>query len=187
MSKNMKLITDPQFIMAVRKYFLTTHLPVDTIAQELGTQGATIVEVFRNEFTPEEIRDRKSMVYAASKLGDKNPSFGKFGEDSLKYGGEPVADGNGYLMVLKPDWYTGRKGSRYIFQHTLVMCEAIGLTELPRGFVVHHIDRDRANNDPSNLALMTMAAHSKLHALERATTIPQGSRATARSARHLSQ
>lgn len=187
MSKNMKLIQDEFFVYKVCCLFDGTTDSLHSIAEQLGTSYSTIIAIVRNEYLPDVISARKSKVYAASKMGDKNPSFGKFGEESSKHRGEPVADGNGYLMVLKPDWYTGRKGSRYIFQHTLVMCEALGLTELPKGFVVHHIDRDTTNNTLGNLALMTMAAHSKLHALERATTIPQGSRATARSARHLSQ
>ena len=28
-----------------------------------------------------------------------------------------VADGKGYLMILKPSWYTGRKGCKHIFYH----------------------------------------------------------------------
>ena len=84
--------------------------------------------------------------------------------DLQKYNGV-IENGNGYLMCLKPDWYTGRKNAKYVFLHTLVMCEALGLTELPKGFCVHHIDFNRYNNDISNLALMTVSAHSKLHLL----------------------
>lgn len=95
-------------------------------------------------------------------VGSQRPK--RYPLDSQKYG-DVVEDGNGYLMCLKPDWYTGRKNAKYVFLHTLVMCEALGLTELPKGFCVHHIDFNRYNNDISNLALMTVSAHSKLHSL----------------------
>jgi hypothetical protein len=32
--------------------------------------------------------------------------------------------------------------------------------------VVHHIDRDRSNNAPDNLALVTRAGHARLHRFE---------------------
>ena len=68
-------------------------------------------------------------------------------------------------MIKKPEWYTGRKGSDYVFLHTVVMCEHLGLTELPKGYVVHHIDGNKKNNTIDNLALMTVSGHSKLHLL----------------------
>ena len=35
--------------------------------------------------------------------------------------------------------------------------------EIPKGFVIHHIDFNPKNNDISNLALMSISAHAKLH------------------------
>lgn len=34
---------------------------------------------------------------------------------------------------------------------------------VPDGYVVHHIDHNKRNNDPSNLTLMTHAEHSQHH------------------------
>lgn len=87
----------------------------------------------------------------------------KHSRSRCKLPADTVVDGQGYLMVKKPDWYTGRKGSDYVFYHTVVMCESIGLTELPAGFIVHHIDLNPHNNLISNLALMSIGAHNKLH------------------------
>lgn len=49
--------------------------------------------------------------------------------------------------------------------HVVKMEERIG-RRLRRDEVVHHIDHNRANNDINNLALMTRAAHARLHRRE---------------------
>lgn len=118
--------------------------------------NALLIQKFGREF----FEKRKSACYSASKKGSKNPYYKK-STPVAKY--EPVSDGQGYLMVLKPDWYTGRKGSNYVFQHSVVICEALSLTEIPKGFVVHHLDEDKTNNDLNNLSLMTNGAHARLH------------------------
>ena len=53
----------------------------------------------------------------------------------------------------------------YIMEHRLIMEQHIGryLTEEE---VVHHKDRNKVNNDISNLQLMTIGEHTRLHALE---------------------
>jgi hypothetical protein len=49
--------------------------------------------------------------------------------------------------------------------HVVLMERRIG-RRLLSDEVVHHIDGDRANNHPNNLALMTRAAHARLHRRE---------------------
>jgi hypothetical protein len=50
--------------------------------------------------------------------------------------------------------------------HDVKMEERIGRKLLPDE-IVHHIDEDKQNNDWDNLALMTHAAHSRLHQRQR--------------------
>ena len=51
---------------------------------------------------------------------------------------------------------------------------ALGLTkEQMRNYDVHHIDRNRDNNDISNLQLLTKSEHTKLHALEDGKTLSE--------------
>ena len=64
----------------------------------------------------------------------------------------------------------GKDGYRYVWmsdgssvkEHIFVMEQHIGRKLLP-GECVHHIDGSRSNNDISNLMLMTIGEHPRLH------------------------
>lgn len=163
-------------IEQIRYLYEQTEETIESIAITLGITWKPVWSYIQKAYSKETRDFRKSKTYRNSKIHNNNPQFGKVGKDTAHWkGGNPVADGKGYLIIPKPDWYTGRKNSKYVFQHSVIMCEALGLTEIPAGFVVHHIDRNRTNNILSNLALMTIEAHTLLHSLERLTTIPKGS------------
>ena len=146
--------------------YANTDMPIDKIRSQAGIRTSTVNDILKAHFSDEYMRQRKSHLYSLSKRGDKNPMLGKCGEDHPRYKGI-VSDGKGYLMCLKPDWYTGRVGCTHVFVHTVVMCEALGLTELPKGYVVHHINNNPLDNSIDNLALMTNSAHSKIHTYQR--------------------
>lgn len=146
--------------------FKTTSTSLRDIREEVGIRYDTMLSIIKENFSQYEIDQRKHLLYQNSKLGDKNPMFGKCGEKHHNYIGA-ISDGKGYLIVLKPVWYTGRKGSKHVFLHSVIMCEHLGITEIPKGFCVHHIDGNKTNNDISNLCLLTVEAHSKLHQIQR--------------------
>jgi len=60
---------------------------------------------------------------------------------------------------------TFRPGNKNHSIHTLVYTSFIG--PVPKGYVIHHKDRNPANNHISNLIAMTHSDHSKLHQLMR--------------------
>lgn len=153
----------------VKQLFETTVKSLEVISKETGNKTWKVQQWVHLTYTPEEIYNRKIKVYSLSKQAEKNPMKGKCGERHHNFIGD-VSDGKGYLMRVKPDWYTGRKGCKHVFVHHIVMCEHLGLTEIPKGFCVHHLDGDKTNNDISNLELMSISAHARLHLLERATT-----------------
>lgn len=147
--------------------FENSTLTLQEIADDLGSNYKFVWQHVAKTYSPEARLRRKQQNYRASKLGEQNPQFGK------KYDGHYehlYVGASGYVVVRKPEWYTGRVNKTDVFEHTVVVCEALGLTEIPPGFVVHHIDRNRSNNDLSNLSLMTRAAHTRLHQLERLET-----------------
>lgn len=148
----------------IKYLYERTNMTDAEIAEEVGISTGWLYKGYLYRLYDREYRKvRKQRSYQLSKLGDKNPMKGKTKEQHPKFK-ERVKDGKGYWMVLKPDWYTGRKGSNHVFEHSVIVCEALSLTEIPKGFIVHHIDGVKTNNSIDNLALMTNSGHGKLHA-----------------------
>ncbi|WWO60482.1 HNH homing endonuclease [Stenotrophomonas phage SOVA965] len=71
---------------------------------------------------------------------------------------------SGYMYFYDPSHYCANS-SGIVMEHIYVMAEHIG-RPLVRGECVHHKDRDRSNNDISNLQLMTISEHTRLHMRE---------------------
>ncbi len=90
-------------------------------------------------------------------LGPKNPAWrgGRCGTDK------------GYMTVLRRD-HPRASGRGYVYEHVLVAEAALG-RDLPEKAEVHHIDGNKANNDPANLVVCEdRAYHALLHARARA-------------------
>jgi intein/homing endonuclease len=76
--------------------------------------------------------------------------------NSKKFGGQDLLDG--YEMVLD------NSNGNYDYTHKLVNeCVTSGVHEIKKQRVLHHIDFDKRNNNPNNLAEMTWFDHRKLH------------------------
>jgi hypothetical protein len=90
---------------------------------------------------------RKAAPRMGAMTGDKNPAWR--GGRRVRY--------DGYVEVWTPD------GPR--LEHQCVMEQALG-RKLVAGEVVHHIDRDKQNNELSNLELTTQSAHAREHSPE---------------------
>lgn len=70
----------------------------------------------------------------------------------------------GYVEIWNPkNENSNKKG--YVLEHRLVMSEYIG-RPLRKDEIVHHIDRNKRNNNISNLELMTNNEHSIQHEKE---------------------
>lgn len=48
-------------------------------------------------------------------------------------------------------------------EHRLVWIKAYG--EIPKGYVIHHIDGDKTNNSLDNLECLPLSEHSRIHQL----------------------
>lgn len=161
--------------MDIKYLYENTTLTLQQIADKTGVIFSRVFSYVKKNYSSDYRKARKTISYRNSRLGDKNPAFGKKAELHHQYKGN-VSDQKGYLMHLKPSWYTGRKKSAHVFVHSLVVCQALGLTEVPKGWVVHHCDLNPYNNSFDNLVIITVSDHSRLHRyLAGATTISKES------------
>jgi len=122
------------------------------LQEEFEMTHAATLEIWYQEFTPAERRDRQKRILRTKNMREKNPSW---------VGGRHI-DANGYSRILKPDWYEGGQ-SDYALEHVIIYCQAHHLTRIPEGHVVHHRDFNKLNNHPSNLKLLTDYEHGKIH------------------------
>lgn len=78
---------------------------------------------------------------------------------------------NGYKLIYKPE-HKRANHAGYVYEHNLVMEKHLGRELKFFGYknknneVCHHIDRNKLNNDISNLQLMTEKEHFELHKKE---------------------
>jgi len=133
-------------------------LTLQEIADTLGTTYHTIHHVCKTNIPAAEYKALSAIRYSRSKEGEKNPMYGKTGDQHHNWLGL-VDDGYGYLTCI-------HNGKRQ-FVHRIVMAQALGMEELPGIFEVHHIDENPKNNNLDNLALVTPSAHKAIHFLQR--------------------
>ena len=63
-------------------------------------------------------------------------------------------------------WYKKTENGHYRGYHGKYIHQAVWEHfngEIPKGYIIHHIDGDKSNNEISNLQLMTQSEHKKLH------------------------
>ena len=161
--------------MDIKYLYENTELTQKQIAAQLNVPWKRVFNYIKDNYSSSYRKQRKAKCYRNSKVGALNPMSGKTGEAHHNFVGV-VSDNKGYLMMLKPDWYTGRKNSKHVFQHHVEICLGLGITCVPKGWCVHHVDRNPHNNSFSNLVLCTTGDHRRLHRhFEGATTISKES------------
>lgn len=95
--------------------------------------------------------------------GKKRPSFSRSWRQNISKAKLGVGAG----VTTKKDGrveYTMGK-NKYKSAHTVLMEERIG-RKLHKDECVHHIDRNKSNNNLNNLALVTTSGHARLHRFE---------------------
>lgn len=101
---------------------------------------------------------RKKSMYA----GKRNPNYGNRGESNPIYKGGTITN-YGYKKVKAHEHPNADKFG-YIFEHRLIMSKHLGRPLLSSEHI-HHKDGNKLNNDISNLEIITLEEHSRLHSL----------------------
>lgn len=75
-------------------------------------------------------------------------------------------DGLSFVKDKKTGYYLSSQkiGKTRIRLHRYIWQKYNG--EIPKGFDIHHIDKNKDNNDISNLQLLTITEHQKIHAIK---------------------
>ena len=76
------------------------------------------------------------------------------------------------ILILCPEHPNATKKG-YVYLHRLVVEKSIG-RYLRKDELVHHKDRNRSNNDISNLEIMTWKEHMKLHITKHVGCVIEG-------------
>ena len=137
-----------------------------SIGRYLGCRHNTVMDIWRENFTPEEVWERTHRIRSMNRSDCDTYRNHVYGDGWL-------IDPDGYRIIRCTD-------GKWRKEHHL----ALGLMDgVPHGMVVHHHNKNKLDNHPENLQLLTNSQHMKDHQLERLTTIPTGSRGKCPEAR----
>jgi hypothetical protein len=126
---------------------------INVLSNEYSIAPPRVKEYLNTILLPEEIKTYSATLRSLNAIGKYNP----------RWVGDRILD-QGYFYVKTPTWFTGisMDGTR-VAEHIIVYCLEHSLTEIPKGFVIHHVDLNPLNNVPSNLLMLTVSEHIKLH------------------------
>lgn len=132
------------------------------IASKFGVSEWLVSKICSERCSDELKKRRYSKSCSVGKTGSKNHMHGK---TKLKHPrSKEVILVNGYRTVFMPDWWVGTDvKSNRMYEHHFVWATAYNQVELPKGYVIHHIDHNKHNNSLDNLVLLSISDHMKLH------------------------
>lgn len=129
-----------------------TELSQTQIAAKVNVTQATVSNYAKKYLTVVELKARTSNSFSQ----ERNSRW-KGEENSF-------VDNRGYRSVRTPEWWEGyKRNSSYAYEHQLVYAEANGLTCIPDGYCIHHINCERLDNRIENLVMLTHSEHAALH------------------------
>lgn len=148
MSVSKSHLADAALCERVVQSYRSLTMPMGKIAEAEGLTYATVVSILRTYISDEDRKTLRGHYHSMSKVGPKNPMYGaKTAAERIMRGGRPAV------------W----NGSGYTFEHRIIAAQMLGVESLPPHVEVHHIDGNKLNNDPDNLAICTKRGHQYMH------------------------
>ena len=125
-------------------------------------------EYFENELSSNKIGDKyscskKYVINSFKKLGIKMRTAGETRRLHYKNGGIHPMTGTGKIIDYK-GYLAKSINGKYKSIHQINWMNANGFWYIPAGMHIHHVDRNKQNNDPNNLVMLPKAIHCSLHA-----------------------
>jgi len=159
----------------IAKLCKTSHTTILNWLKKFNIRRRTISETRIGKHHSKGTKQKMS----EAKKGEKGYNWGKHlsektkqklsearkGEKHYNWKGGRKIDSGGYVLIWKPEHFNAYKNG-YIFEHHLVY-EEYWREKVPKGYLLHHMDRDRANNDITNIPLLTFNFHGKIHGGEK--------------------
>lgn len=96
-----------------------------------------------------------------NRRGKMHPNSIRWREHNNRWKGGSYVTIGGYIMILKPD-HPEADCHGYVYEHRFVMEQKIGRL-LKSEEHIHHINRDRKDNRPENLQIVSNSEHRYLH------------------------
>jgi hypothetical protein len=127
---------------SIRERFLRAGIERRTLSASIKLGYTSGRRISKGRPGPVTEMGRRNMSEAAKKRGER-------------YARGVSVTTDGYLRVTRGE-HKGR------LLHDVLVEQSLGRPIEPHE-CVHHIDRDKGNNDPANLLLMTRAEHTSLH------------------------
>lgn len=136
-----------------------TKLPKDEV-ERLYSEGLTQAEIGCIFGVSQKVVHRfmKNNGIAARKAAKRNQN----GPDNSYWKGGKVLDEAGYVRVQCKGHARASKSGGYVREHILVAEKVLG-RPIERGEHVHHINGNKSDNRPENLAVMSASEHIALH------------------------
>jgi hypothetical protein len=148
MSVSKRQMQDASLRGQVLSRYRSLEQTISQISAGLRMTPHTVSAILHEELTDSEWLRLRGANHSRPKTEESNPMFGRrcAAERILRNGRAAVWNGTGYT-----------------FEHRLIAAKMLGLSDLPSHLEVHHIDGDKTNNSPDNLAVTTKAGHQHLH------------------------
>ena len=128
--------------------------------------NSELVELFPNKTALAIYKKAYSLGMRKTKeISFLNRSIASKGERNHNWNGGIKMSKKGYRFILKPE-HERADSNGYVLEH-IVVWEQHHNTKIPDGYIIHHINKNKCDNNIDNLMLMSAGEHIRLHHLGR--------------------